>query len=144
MTPGTMEPAIGRVCVLNWFTNSPMLTPAGPSAVPTGGAGVAAPAAICNLMILVISLAIFRAQALYRNSYKKAKFCSKIIPRGNVQSVATVETVTCQKNNSGSLLTSLNTAGLTPAIKTEVVTRVYALNNSLLFSRALSGTKRTH
>src|ERR1700734_1392716 len=35
-----------------------MLAPAGPSAVPTGGAGVALPALICNLIILVISFAI--------------------------------------------------------------------------------------
>src|SRR3989344_2241728 len=55
---GTIEPIIDLVCVLNWLTNSPMLTPAGPSAVPTGGAGVALPASICNLIILVISFAI--------------------------------------------------------------------------------------
>src|SRR5665213_3672398 len=35
-----------------------MLTPAGPSTVPTGGAGVAFPASSCNLIIFVISFAI--------------------------------------------------------------------------------------
>ena len=33
------------------------LIPAGPSTVPTGGAGVAFPAGICNLIFLVTSLA---------------------------------------------------------------------------------------
>ena len=38
-----------RVLALNALQNSMMLTPCGPSAVPTGGAGVALPAGICNL-----------------------------------------------------------------------------------------------
>jgi hypothetical protein len=35
-----------------------MLPPRGPSAVPTGGAGLAWPAGICNLMWAMISFAI--------------------------------------------------------------------------------------
>ena len=38
------------VAALNSLQNAMMLTPRGPSAVPTGGAGLAWPAGICNLM----------------------------------------------------------------------------------------------
>src|SRR5258708_12947806 len=39
------------VLALNCFTKSMMLTPCGPSAVPTGGAGVALPAGSCNFTV---------------------------------------------------------------------------------------------
>ena len=39
---------------LLFVQNSCKLTPAGPKTVPTGGAGVAFPAGICNLIFLVI------------------------------------------------------------------------------------------
>src|SRR5262250_2508266 len=44
----------GSFCVLalNCLQKSMMLTPWGPSAVPTGGAGVALPAGNCNLMVV--------------------------------------------------------------------------------------------
>src|SRR4051794_12200015 len=42
-------PRIGSVWALYALQNSMMLTPWGPSAVPTGGAGVAAPAWSCTL-----------------------------------------------------------------------------------------------
>src|SRR5204862_3604322 len=42
-------PCALAVLALNCFTNSMMLTPCGPRAVPTGGAGVAAPACSCTL-----------------------------------------------------------------------------------------------
>src|SRR5438874_651128 len=51
-------PAALWVFALNCFTNSMMLTPWGPSAVPTGGAGVACPAGTCSLTTAVIGLAI--------------------------------------------------------------------------------------
>src|SRR6185437_1966324 len=44
-------PRSDSVWALYALTNSMMLTPCWPSAGPTGGAGVAAPALICNLMI---------------------------------------------------------------------------------------------
>src|SRR6266567_1516434 len=46
----------GSFCVfaLNCLQKSMMLTPWGPSAVPTGGAGVALPAANCSLMVVCI------------------------------------------------------------------------------------------
>jgi len=43
---------------LNSFTNAMMLIPCGPSAVPTGGAGVACPAGICNFTNPVTFFAI--------------------------------------------------------------------------------------
>src|SRR5579883_2218162 len=44
----------GSFCVLalNCLQKSMMLTPCGPSAVPTGGAGVALPAGNCSLMVV--------------------------------------------------------------------------------------------
>ena len=53
------KPSIPRVASLNLVTNSPILIPAGPSAVPTGGAGVALPAVITNFIFFVIFFAIF-------------------------------------------------------------------------------------
>src|SRR5665213_4027585 len=58
MRTGRMLPIWLFVWLLNWLTNSPMFTPAGPSTVPTGGAGVALPASSCSLIIFVISFAI--------------------------------------------------------------------------------------
>src|SRR5580704_4302319 len=40
------------VLALNCLQKSMMFTPCGPSAVPTGGAGVALPAGSCNLMVV--------------------------------------------------------------------------------------------
>src|SRR5579875_1059065 len=44
-----MLPRWDSVAALYCLTKSMMLTPCGPSAVPTGGAGVAAPAGSCTL-----------------------------------------------------------------------------------------------
>ena len=50
ITTGRMSPACFWVVALNSLQNAMILTPRGPSAVPTGGAGFACPAGICNLM----------------------------------------------------------------------------------------------
>src|SRR3954471_5431077 len=57
-TTGMTIPDWLWVLALNCFTNSMMFTPWGPSAVPTGGAGVAAPAGHCSLTIALIFFAI--------------------------------------------------------------------------------------
>src|SRR5215470_10743262 len=49
ISTGMMLPRWDSVAALYCFTKSMMLTPCGPSAVPTGGAGVAAPAGSCTL-----------------------------------------------------------------------------------------------
>src|SRR6266851_4140232 len=51
ITTGMISPSwsFADVFALNALQNSMMLTPCGPSAVPTGGAGVALPAGICSL-----------------------------------------------------------------------------------------------
>src|SRR5918999_2086902 len=51
MTTGMIRPSwsLPEVFALNALQNSMMFTPCGPSAVPTGGAGVAAPAWSCSL-----------------------------------------------------------------------------------------------
>src|SRR5688572_6591488 len=54
-------PAWLCVRALNCLQNSMMLTPWGPSAVPTGGAGFAAPAGHCSFTIAVTFLAIKRS-----------------------------------------------------------------------------------
>src|SRR5438552_16411685 len=58
ITTGRMSPACFWVAALNSLQNAMMLTPRGPSAVPTGGAGLACPAGICNFTCATISLAM--------------------------------------------------------------------------------------
>ena len=55
---GRIIPACCDVRELNSFTNAMMLIPWGPSAVPTGGAGVACPAGICSFTNPVTFLAM--------------------------------------------------------------------------------------
>src|SRR5216684_1004092 len=50
ITTGMISPCCPCVRALNVLQNSMMFTPCWPSAGPTGGAGVAWPAGICNLM----------------------------------------------------------------------------------------------
>ena len=60
ITTGIIIPGWFAVLSLNSFTNCIMLTPLDPNAGPTGGAGVAFPASICNFIKLLISFyAIF-------------------------------------------------------------------------------------
>src|SRR6266705_6571909 len=58
MTTGRMSPACFWVAALNSLQNAMMLTPRGPSAVPTGGAGLACPAGIWSLISATFSFAI--------------------------------------------------------------------------------------
>src|SRR5713226_3514160 len=62
ITTGMISPSwsFAEVLALNALQNSMMLTPCGPSAVPTGGAGVALPAGICNFTWPVIFFAILK------------------------------------------------------------------------------------
>src|SRR6185503_14379143 len=50
-TTGMIRPSCAAVFELKFLQKSMMFTPCGPRAVPTGGAGVALPAGICNLTI---------------------------------------------------------------------------------------------
>src|SRR6476659_9188360 len=50
ITTGRMSPACFWVAALNSLQNAMILTPRGPSAVPTGGAGLAWQAGICGLI----------------------------------------------------------------------------------------------
>src|SRR5579859_2724977 len=54
ISTGMMLPRWASVAALYCRTKSMMLTPCGPSAVPTGGAGVAAPAGSCTLTTALI------------------------------------------------------------------------------------------
>src|SRR5256885_16722775 len=58
MTTGRMSPACFWVAALNSLQNAMMLTPRGPRAVPTGGAGLACPAGIWSLISATFSFAI--------------------------------------------------------------------------------------
>src|ERR1035438_7763362 len=60
ITTGMMRPSwsLLEVLALNALQKSMMLTPCGPSAVPTGGAGVALPAGICSFTCAVTFFAI--------------------------------------------------------------------------------------
>src|SRR5260370_24140800 len=61
ITTGMMSPSwsFADVLALNALQNSIIFTPCVPSAVPTGGSGVALPAGICNFTCAVIFFAIF-------------------------------------------------------------------------------------
>ena len=52
ISTGMMVPASACVWALNALQNSMMFTPCWPSAGPTGGAGLAAAAGICSLIIV--------------------------------------------------------------------------------------------
>src|SRR5271170_3068231 len=60
ITTGMIRPSwsLPEVLALKALQKSMMLTPCGPNAVPTGGAGVALPAGICNFTFAVIFFAI--------------------------------------------------------------------------------------
>src|SRR3974377_1443328 len=58
MTTGITNPAAPLVAVLNSLQKPMMFTPCWPKAGPTGGAGFACPAGICNLIIPVTFFAI--------------------------------------------------------------------------------------
>src|SRR5437763_4035824 len=60
ITTGMIRPSCSLVDVLalKFLQKSMMLTPCGPTAVPTGGAGVALPAGICSFTCAVIFFAI--------------------------------------------------------------------------------------
>src|SRR6476646_9375624 len=62
-TTGIIRPSSFAVFELKFLQKSMMFTPCGPSAVPTGGAGVALPAAIWSFTIAVTFFAItFQSQ----------------------------------------------------------------------------------
>src|SRR5204863_2166336 len=65
-TTGMMSPSSFAVFALKFLQKSMMFTPCGPSAVPTGGAGVALPAAIWSFTIAVTFFAINLFQARRR------------------------------------------------------------------------------
>src|SRR5580700_7067930 len=58
MTTGMIMPACSLVLALNSLQKAMMLTPCWPKAGPTGGAGLAWPAGICNLICPTIFFAI--------------------------------------------------------------------------------------
>ncbi len=58
MTTGMIRPSCFWVSALNCLQNSMMFTPCWPRAGPTGGAGFALPAGICNFTIALISFAM--------------------------------------------------------------------------------------
>src|SRR5688572_6829878 len=60
-----MSPSSFAVFALKFLQKSMMLTPCGPSAVPTGGAGVALPAWICNFTTACTFFAIRRLNLFY-------------------------------------------------------------------------------
>jgi len=63
ISTGIMVPSLSAVRALYSLQKSMMLTPAEPRAGPIGGAGLALPALIASLMILVTALAIIAGSA---------------------------------------------------------------------------------
>src|SRR5207249_1960878 len=72
MTTGRMSPACFWVAALNSLQKAMMLTPRGPSAVPTGGAGLAWPAGICSLISAIFSLAAMVIRQNEQNSQNRS------------------------------------------------------------------------
>src|SRR5215469_5509451 len=72
--------SFAEVLALNALQNSMMLTPCGPSAVPTGGAGVAFPAGICNFTMAFTFLAILLLHA----ALKAAAYVISFLPAGSL------------------------------------------------------------
>src|SRR5260370_1594 len=66
ISTGMMLPRCDSVAALYCLQKSMMLTPCGPSAVPTGGAGVATPAFSCTLTTAAI---FFFLGAMFRGPY---------------------------------------------------------------------------
>src|SRR5215831_6190112 len=67
MITGMTMPGWSLVFALKSLQNAMMLTPCWPSAGPTGGAGFAWPAGICNLICPVIFFAIFLRLEHWKN-----------------------------------------------------------------------------
>src|SRR5215510_10708069 len=65
-TTGMMRPSSFAVFALKFLQKSMLLTPCGPSAVPTGGAGVAFPAAIWSFTIACTFFAIVHNHSTQR------------------------------------------------------------------------------
>src|ERR1051325_10296358 len=74
ISTGRIIPFSLAVRALNSFTNAMMLIPCGPRAVPTGGAGVAGPAGICNFTNPVAFFAI----TLLSTSSLPLLFCAAV------------------------------------------------------------------
>jgi hypothetical protein len=69
ITTGIVIPGWLAVLSLNSLTNCIILTPLEPKAGPTGGAGVALPASICNLITLTTSFSAILKLLLSQNLF---------------------------------------------------------------------------
>ena len=77
ISTGTIAPYIDAVLSLYSLTNPIMLTPCCPNAGPTGGAGVAFPASICNL----INPITFFANLLFSTYFMLFQLVKNLIPQ---------------------------------------------------------------
>src|SRR5215204_2708123 len=75
-TAGMISPSSFDVFALKFLQKSMILTPCGPSAVPTGGAGVAFPAAICSLTIACTFFAMFLLVTVGASRGAPARSCA--------------------------------------------------------------------
>src|ERR1700752_1427345 len=76
------------VLALNCLQKSIMFKPCGPSAVPTGGAGVALPAGSCSLMVVCIFLAMSLPQILLnpsRSRGREGRNSAQLFDAGKIQ-----------------------------------------------------------
>src|SRR5687768_13720192 len=84
-----IKPSWPAVFALKFLQKSMMLTPCGPSAVPTGGAGVALPAAIwsftiaCTFFAITLSLSHRYDRHGATNSFKKKTVASSRLGGGS-------------------------------------------------------------
>src|SRR5215475_3168460 len=97
MTTGMIRPSwsLADVLALNALQNSIMLTPCGPRAVPTGGAGVAFPAGIWSFTIPVTFFAILTPVRSQPRPYGHGSLAVQPRPLGQGYIFST-----CKKSNS--------------------------------------------
>src|SRR5215468_6698493 len=80
MTTGMMRPFCEAVFALKLLQKSMMLTPCWPRAGPTGGAGVALPAGICNFTCPITFFAIIHSLKLVLLHLQKIEFHWRCAP----------------------------------------------------------------
>src|SRR5215470_20362861 len=73
------------VLALNCLQKSMMFKPCGPSAVPTGGAGVALPAGNCNLIVVWTFFAMFLPQSLFSSFPLRPRLLTQLFHAGKIQ-----------------------------------------------------------
>src|ERR1700733_15555062 len=99
-----ISPSSFAVRALKFLQKSMMFTPCGPSAVPTGGAGVALPAAIWSFTIACIFFAIVHNPATFKTAQPQRTRGTRSVLRGeksNFFHLQKIELDRCRSSEDG-------------------------------------------